>query len=148
MEKTALYKELEEATAKLLEMAHDSCWNTISDNCEFILTEINEDKESNYYDERKLSRTENLNKTPTTLKQVVDELQNIYLKLYDVNLFIFHSMKHKTIIDIRYFLKSKLNPDYQQKIKDNRPMLHCKIGIPPYQTNKEAKFDINWELGG
>jgi len=57
-------------------------------------------------------------------------------------------MKNKTIIDIRYFLKSKLEIDYQPNVKEQEPMLHCKICVPPYLNNKEEKYDVNWELGG
>jgi len=148
MKKIDLYKELDKATSKLLEMARDSCWNKISGNCEFILSEIDKDAEQNFFEERKLRRIQNLDKIPTSLKQAVNELTDIYSNLYDVNLFIFHSMKDKTIVDIRYFLKSTLDVDYQHKIKGNEPMLHCKIGIPPYQINKNDKYDVNWELGG
>ena len=37
---------------------------------------------------------------------------------------------------------------YRSKIKDNDPMLHCKIGIPPYRKDESDKYDVNWELGG
>ena len=129
-------------------MARNSCWNKISDNCEFILSEINEVRASNFYEERKMRKAENATKTPTSLKQAADELKEMYSDLYDVNMYIFHSMKNKTIIDIRYFLKSKLEPDYQSIIKDQEPMLHCKIGVPPYLNDKEDEYDVNWELGG
>ena len=129
-------------------MARQSCWNKISENCEFILSEIDDDKASNFFKERKLRKLENLDKTPKPLKNIAKELQEIYSNLYDVNLYIFQAKRDKTIIDIRYFLKSKLELDYQQKVKDKDLMLHCKIGIPPYQNNKENKYDVNWELGG
>ena len=148
MKETDLYNEIDKATTKLLEMARVSCWNRISNNCEFILSEIDDTRASNFFEERKLRKSENVNKSPITLKQAIDELKEIYTNLYDVNLHIFRSMNDKTIIDIRYFLKTKLEVDYQQQVKDKEPMLHCKIGIPPYQHNKEDKYDINWELGG
>jgi len=148
MKKTDIYKDLNDAKLKLLEMARESCWNKISEECEFILSEIDDNRASNFLEKRKLRNEENLIKSPTALKDCVKELTNIFSDLYDVNLYIFQSKKAKTIIEIRYFLKSKLELDYQRKVYDKDPMLHCKIGIPPYHTNKEIKYDINWELGG
>ena len=148
MKKKSLHKDIDKATTKLLEMARNSCWNKISNNCEFILSEIDDTRASNFFEERKFRKSENINKKAITLKQATDELKEIYTNLNDVNLHIFRSMNNKTIIDIRYFLKTKLDLDYQQQVKDKEPMLHCKIGIPPYHTNKEDKYDVNWELGG
>lgn len=148
MKKTSLNRELEQATLKLLEMARNSCWNKISKNCEFILSEINKDATTNFFEERKLRKNENSNKTPTSLNETVNSLKEIYDNLYDVNLYIFHAKKNKTIIDVRYFLKSRLEHTYQEEAIDKEPMLHCKIGIPPYHIDKENKYDVNWELGG
>ncbi len=148
MNKATLNQDLNEATTKLLDLARNTCWNKISSNCEFILSEIKEDSDSNFYEERKLRRSEDKIKTPTSLTKAVDKLKDIYSNLYDINLYVFQSKKDKTIIEIRYFLKSKLDIEYQQKIKEQEPMLHCKIGIPPHHTKQEDKFDVNWELGG
>ena len=77
------------------------------------------------------------------------ELMLLYDDLYDVNLYIYKALKDKTIIDIRYFLKSSLDKDYLEKVKDKKPMLHCKIVQPPYIHYKsKEKFDVNWDLGG
>ena len=63
-------------------------------------------------------------------------------------MYIYKSEKENTIIEIQYFPKSSLESDFYETIKYNEPMLHCKIGIPPYVNNKSEKCDVNWELGG
>ncbi|WP_221417975.1 hypothetical protein, partial [Fulvivirga kasyanovii] len=52
------------------------------------------------------------------------------------------------IIEVQYYLKSSLEKDYLEDVRNNDPMLHCKVAIPPYLTNNQHKFDINWQLGG
>ena len=37
------------------------------------------------------------------------------------------------------------NPDFQKKVLNIPPMLHCKVSIPPWISDKKEKFDINWE---
>ena len=138
---------LKEATSTLLEMARNSCWNHISDNTSYIISEIKNDPR-NFNIQRIENNKANRKKKPTTLENATADLKSIYDNLYDINLEIYKSGKHKTIVDIRYYPKSALESDYYEKVKNNAPMLHCKLGIPPYVNDKSKKYDVNWQLGG
>ena len=137
-------QEIQEAIPKLLNMARAMSWNIISNNCKFILTEI-KDSDKDFHDQRMLLKKENAEKTPVLLQQVIPTLKALYKNLYDINVYIYKSRKHLTVIEIRYYLKSSLDKDYRQKITDDPPMIHCKVAIPPWLSNKNKKFDINWE---
>jgi len=141
--KNNLELHLKEATSTLLGMAKNSCWNKISDNTSYIISETKNDL---------LKRTErkkiNNKKKTKSLEQIKVELKDIYENLYDINLYIYKSKKDTTIIEIQYYPKSSLEPDFYENVKENEPMLHCKIRLPSYRKNDNEKFDANWELGG
>ncbi|MDC1161874.1 hypothetical protein OAT18_00370 [Tenacibaculum sp.] len=141
--KKNLEQNLKEATSTLLEMARKSCWNKIHENTSYIISEIKESSPNRI--ERK---KENEKKELKTLKKVTSELKLVYENLYDINLYIYKSEKEKTIIEIQYYPKSLLDSKFYKTVKRNTPMLHMKVGIPPYVNNKTEKFDVNWELGG
>ncbi|MBN8851371.1 MAG: hypothetical protein J0H07_05890 [Sphingobacteriales bacterium] len=42
-------------------------------------------------------------------------------------------------------IKSSLDNDYRKKVFNDPPMLHLKVAIPPWATDKKEKFNINWE---
>jgi len=138
---------LKEATSTLLKMARNTHWNTISNNTSYIISEIKNDSR-----DLRIQRLEknkaNRKKKPITLEKATAELKLIYHNLYDINLEIYKSQNNHTIVDIRYYQKSELEPDYYKAVKNNPPMLHCKIEVPPYASNKSKKYDVNWKLGG
>ena len=144
MTKDSLQKEIEEAVPKLLHLARELTWNYISDNCEFILTEIKNGQE-NFHVERQLINGENDKKIPLPFQEIIRTLENLYDNLFDINLYIYEAKKNATIIDIRYYLKSSLDKDYMQKVITNHPMLHCKVSMPRWLSDNKEKFDINWE---
>ncbi len=144
MTKDTLQKEIEEAIPKLLDLARELSWRKISENCKFILTEI-KDNEENFHVKRVLQKKENDKKAPMTFPEIFPLLQNFYGNLYDINLHIHRACKRFTVIDIRYYPKSSLDPNYRQKVLNNPPMLHCRVAQPPWFSNKNEKFDINWE---
>jgi hypothetical protein len=144
MTKDTLQKEIEEGIPKLVDIARELSWNKISDNCKFILSEI-KDGEENFHVQRVSRKKENDKKVPVTLPEMMLALQNLYDNLYDINLHIYRAKKSLTVVDIRYYPKSSLDPYYRQKVVHNPPMLHCKIAQPPWLTDKKQKFDINWE---
>ena len=144
MTSSTLQNEIEEAVPKLLEVARELTWNKISDNCKFILTEI-KNSEDNFQVQRKLRKKENDVKAPVTLQEQMPALQHLYNNFYDINLHVYKATKKLTTIDIRYYPKSSLDPEYRQKVMHNKPMFHCKIASPPWLSDKKVKFDINWE---
>lgn len=145
--KENLEHQLKEATVTLLEMVKNSCWNKISNNSHYILSEITINV-INFKKQKKAQRKLNAQKHPITLKEASNELKKIYGNLYDINLEVYQSKKNETLIEIRYLLKSSLNTDFLRTIKNNSPMFHSKVGIPPYVTNKTKKYDVNWHLNG
>ena len=154
MKKAELENKISEATSSLIDMATDICWNKISRNCEYIMSEIDESIGKNYFERAKIRKKINDKKSPKSLNKIVTELTAIYENLYDINLYIYKSLSNKTIIEIRYFLKTSHTAEFYPTIINNEPMLHCKVARPSYATkppnsNKpEKKFDVNWELGG
>lgn len=148
MTKENLHYDLEEATEKLLGIARDRSWNTISNNCLYIISEIKDSNGKNFFEQRLIRKKVNRNKKPKPLQLAISELESIYENLYDVNLHVFHSTLKQTVVEIQFYPKSSLDKDYVEKVKDNDPMLHCKVAIPPYSNDDKSKFDINWELGG
>lgn len=147
MEKN-IEKEIKNATSTLLEIVNQSCYNNISKKLMFILSNIKEVEGENSFVQLHNRRRINKLKKPKNFNEIINEVKQFYDEAYDINLFVYKSEKHKTIIEIRYFLKSDLDPDYLKKVTNNPPMLHCKVSIPPYIGTRKEKFDVNWELGG
>jgi hypothetical protein len=145
--KETINNDISEAVSSLVEMANNSCWNNISKNHLFILSEINQDGK-NFFLQRIERKKLNDKKTPVPLNEIINDLKIIYYDLHLIELYIYLAKKKVTIIEIQYILKSNFEDDFYEKIKDNEPMLHCKIGIPIYHQDKSNKYDINWELGG
>ncbi|MGC4099792.1 hypothetical protein [Ferruginibacter sp.] len=144
MPQSELQSDIEEMVTRLLAMARDMTWNKISDNCKFILSEIKDSTDAFYAQKRKQKKENDL-KTPVTLQEQMPALQKLYEDLYDINLHIYRTTKEYTVIDIRYYLKSSLDEAYRQQVLQNKPMLHCKVSTPNWLSDKNEKFDINWE---
>ncbi len=125
-------------------MARNMTWNKISGNYKLILTEVKESSK-NSYEQRKVNKKHNDKKKPLTLAELSPILKKLYINIYDINLQIYRATNNMTIIDFRYYLKSSLNKEYLLKVFTNPPMLHCKVSIPPWLSDKNEKFSINWE---
>ncbi|WP_369615390.1 hypothetical protein [Flavobacterium sp. CFS9] len=141
-------EQIENLTIRLLEMVNLYCWNDISENLVYILSDISKVESENFFIQRRNRNKLNKKKRPKSFNEAISDLEEIYDSIYDINLYVYKSEKHQTIIDIRYFLKSDLGSEFDKTIANNPPMLHCKITLPPYRKNDKSKFDINWELGG
>ncbi len=154
MTKAELENKISDATSKLIDMATDTCWNQISRNCEYIMSEIDDSIGRNFFERRKIRKKINDKKSSKSLSGIIDELTTLYDNLYDINLYIYKSLSNKTIIEIKYFLKTSHPKEFYLTIINNEPMLHCKVSKPRYitslpnSTEREKKFDVNWELGG
>jgi len=120
---TTLKPEIKECTVCLLKMVRDHCWNIIPNQVVYVLSEI-EDREGGW-------------------KQMI--LANVYQDLHDIHLYVHRVERHRTIISVEYFLKSKVS--YVMK-KEVPPMLHAKVSLPPYRGEESEKFDVHWEFGG
>jgi hypothetical protein len=143
MTKETLASDLIEASKALVELAKEICWNEISDDYLYILTEI-QNSSDNFEVQQKRRALENSKKIPGKMQSVILELEILYSNIYDINLHIYEAQSDKTIIEIRYFVKSSLDPAYEEKVIDTSPMLHCKVAHPPSLQEGE-KFDVNWE---
>lgn len=148
--KNTLKENLKKATSSLIDMAKELCWNTISDDCVYIISEIDDSVGNNFIERAKIRKKNNDKKTPKSLSEIIPKLHQIFDNLYDINLYIYRALPNKTIIEIRYFLKTSHTPEYYPTIKNNPPMLHCKVATPPYASDffntTKMKFDIHWEL--
>lgn len=144
MTRATLREDIDGAVLDLLNMARGMTWNSISDNCKFILTEI-KDSEESFHEQRRRNRRLNDKKSPMELVEVINLLDRIYDNLYDINLHIYRALEKATVIDIRYYPKSCMSEAIREKVLNNPPMLHCKVSIPFWIFDKSEKFDINWE---
>ena len=91
--KNTLEKDIHNAILKLLEMAREFCWNDISDNCEFIISEIKNSVNTNAFIERIESNKLNNKKSPKSFDWMIKELEEMYTNLYDINLRIYKASK-------------------------------------------------------
>jgi len=146
MTSASLSDDINQMVPRLLNMARGLTWNTISDNCEFILSEI-QDTPIDADEHRKSSKRQNEVKHPVPLHALLPTLRLLYSNLHDINLVIYQAKRERTIIDIRYYPRTSLSEAYRQQVAANPPMLHCKVAIPPWlaSATKQEKFDINWE---
>jgi hypothetical protein len=133
--------------ASLLNLAREKCWNTFSDDCVFIFTEIINGEFENFRELKKETKNQNAKKKPVSFDQALETLRKLYADIYDVNFYVYRALSNKTIVEIQYYPKSSLDMDFFVKVKNNEPMVHCKIEMPPYQEENK-KFDINWLHGG
>jgi hypothetical protein len=146
MKKESLFKEISDAVQSLLNMARESSFNNISENCKFIISEIKH-SDKNFFERNKIRKTDNDKKIPKPLADIILELEILYPNLYDVNLYIYKADKNFTIIEIQYFPRSSHEIEYQKISAIQETMLHCKVAIPAYASESKKKFDINWQLG-
>lgn len=139
-------QKFEGATFDLLQLAKASSFNRISENCVFILSEIEETSMS-FSEQRNIRKKENDKKVPRALSEILPDLLDMYMAIYDFNLYVYKSTQRETIIEIQYYPKSSLDERFRKTIAENAPMLHCKVAIPSYVAAKDEKekFDINWE---
>ncbi|MBK8556016.1 MAG: hypothetical protein IPL65_09755 [Lewinellaceae bacterium] len=84
MTKEHLQQDLTAATEKLLDLAKAHAWNAISDNCLYIISEVEAAVDQNFFAVRKIRKQSNQHKQPKPLPGAVSELKRIYVDLYDV----------------------------------------------------------------
>lgn len=147
MSKENLKENIEICIVNLKRLAQIHCWNKISPNLAFIISDFNEFERSNFFEQRKVRNKINKSKPILSLDAVIEILNKEYKDLYDINLYIFKASKKETIIEIQYYRKSNFKPVYFEFVKNEKTMFHSKISKPYYVKNNN-KFDINWELGG
>lgn len=147
MDIESLRDNIQRCIANLLYLAEINCWNIISPNLLFILSDFNEFEGTNSFEMTWSRNRVNNSKTGFTLDTALEILYKELNDLYDVSLYIFRTSKKETIIEIQYYRKSNFDADYFAVVKDNPPLFHSKISLPSYAP-EGGKFDINWECGG
>ncbi|KAA2222724.1 hypothetical protein [Chryseobacterium sediminis] len=147
MNKENLKESINICITNLLQLAKINCWNLISSNLFFILSDFNEFEGANSTEKRWSRNRINNSKRLLTLDSAIEILHKEFYDLYDVTLYIFRANTRETIIEIQYYRKSNFEADYFAVVKDNPPMFHSKIAMPVYAW-EGGKFDINWESGG
>lgn len=141
--KENLEQHMLEAIPKLLEMARDLTTNDISDNCFFILTDI-EHVDLHPLLKRRLDKVRNDAKTPLPFNQMMAQLLAIYSDLYDINLEVYLAQPGFTVVEARYFRRSAMDENTRLQLMSYGPMLHCKVAHPPGYMDNKQRFDINW----
>ncbi|MCS4303990.1 hypothetical protein [Chryseobacterium sp. BIGb0232] len=147
MNKDSLKDNIEICIVNLQRLAKMNCWNKISPDFVFIVSDFNEFERLNFFEQRKARNKINKHKDVLGLDSVIEILSKEYHDLYDITLYIFKAGRKETIIEIQYYRKSNFEPDYFAIVKKEPPMFHSKISLPNYVV-KGRKFDVNWELGG
>jgi hypothetical protein len=137
---------IQEAVPQLLALGRSLAWNTISDRCLFIVSEIT-DEPTNAHQRRRLTKCLNDAKQPLPLADLAPALHQLHGNLHDINLFIYRATREATVVDIRYYPRSSLTPAYRAQVATLPPMLHVKVATPPWLTQAQPlpKFNINWE---
>lgn len=139
-----LRKDIKGCTASLLALARDCCWNKFSDEVAYIISEIEDEGEGGW--QKIIESRRNKDKLkPMDFAAMMKYVEEIYPEIHDINLFVHKAEKYRTIVDVRYFLKSKAVCETKLETPS---MLHAKIAIPPYRGNDSHKFDVHWEFGG
>ena len=139
-----LEENIKDTTTSLLNLVDEKCWNKISDNCNYILTNVKKLKYSNFHELRKIKQKINSKKNPQDFNSILKTLSKFESDLFDVVLYIFKADTNQTIIEIEYLRKSDLDFAYYETIKESPTMFHAKISLPTNQ-NPTKKFDINWQ---
>lgn len=147
MSRETLEKDIKNSIANLVRLVEKECWNKLSANFSFILSDFNEFKRKNFYELTRSKVEINNKKVPQSLETIIKILRTEYSDLYDIILYVFKAKKSETIIEIEYFRKSNFEPDYLKKVKNNPPMFHSKISMPRYWKGGK-NIDINWHFGG
>ncbi|RXM53139.1 MULTISPECIES: hypothetical protein [unclassified Chryseobacterium] len=147
MNKENLKENIETCIVNLQRLAMINCWNKISPNYVFIVSDFNEFERLNFFEQRKVRNKVNKSKTILSLDSVIEILNKEYQDLYDINFYIFKATKKETVIEIQYYRKSNLDADYFEIVKNEEPMFHSKVS-KPYYAKDNNKFDVNWELCG
>ncbi|SIT08763.1 hypothetical protein SAMN05421788_103403 [Filimonas lacunae] len=138
-----LEDNIRKLVSDLLTMARELTWNTISDNCKYIITEI-KDIQGNIHEEKRLQQKINKQKIPLEWQEIMPTLNALYDNVYDFNLYVYRAKKNVTIIEICYYPKSSLGVAYHEEVLHNPPMYHCKVAMP-WVDDKKKKFNINWQ---
>jgi hypothetical protein len=86
----------------ILMLAEKYCWNKLSPNLSFILSDFNEFKGNTSFELIKSKREINNKKILQSLETIIEVLKEKYSDLYDVVLYVFESKKEKTIIEIEF----------------------------------------------
>ncbi|MFT5779729.1 MAG: phosphoribosylformylglycinamidine (FGAM) synthase PurS component [Crocinitomicaceae bacterium] len=138
-------ENISELVEKVSELAERFCTNSVSDNYEYIHSEIEINPRRNLQIER-IERIKANNKKETlSLETACLFLFKKYSDLFDINVCIHRSHRSKTVIDIRYLLKSSLESSEREVEENVEPMYHAKLTNPPYLLKEGEKYDVNWE---
>jgi hypothetical protein len=144
MNRETLNANLKKMTLALLKMVREICWNTISDNCVYILSETKDGEFLNFFEAVKQRAIRNKKKKVKSFDEMFEEIYALYPTLYEIDFEIFHVKKDVTIIEVQYIT---FDEEIRVKTDDYVPQLHCKFSLPSYRESEE-KFDANWALGG
>ena len=100
-------------------------------NCSYIISKI-KDLELRSDEQFALKISDNKFKVLQKLADLISELEKLYDFFYDVNLYVYKAKHDKTIVEICYYSRLSLNPEYRKQMESNLPMLHYKIVSPIY----------------
>lgn len=140
-----LEAHLREMTACLLVRARAMTYNTLAEDCRYILSEI-AGNQSIITERDRFAWLNQQRLVPHRLAVIMPEVLRRYDNFYDINLCIHQAYRQVTIVDIRYYPKSSLPADYRQRVAQQAPMLHAKVALLWYEVDKSGhKFDINWK---
>ncbi len=135
--------KLHNATIGLLGLAEKLCWNKISPNCVYYLSEDPNDGSDIALDSRVLKKSPKEKLKLQTLDEIMPVLTDLYPDIYDIKLFIRQAYRHYTVIDVRYI---KWDCDYALRNSNGEPLpfIDASIIMPPFYEEGK-KTDVNWQ---
>ena len=80
-------------------------------NCSYIISKI-KDLELRSDEQFALKISDNKFKVLQKLADLISELEKLYDFFYDVNLYVYKAKHDKTIVEICYYSRLSLNPEY------------------------------------
>lgn len=132
----------------LLTEVRSKCFNDISDNVVFVLSDLSESIQMKTIFQNQVERIKrNEKKIPKKFNEILPDVEKLYhKKIYGIHLSIYESTISHTIIDIEYLLVDGLETNHQENTPIEPPKIYYKLEESPYTIKGRTKFDVNWHL--
>ena len=147
MDKDIFSRHLDEATKMVVELTKQHCFNELSDQYRYILTPNvrTVDPKDEHLTKQEIAVLQKWNKQESkllTTEQVVYLLHHDNMVPLWINMTIYESRRHLTIIDL--FCSRRLRGEQDLMHKPVVPPFHMLVPMPP-DYEEGVRFDINWK---
>jgi hypothetical protein len=148
MEKAKFRQHLENSLPMLFDLTKQHCFNSLAENCKFIIQPSGTDFHNDLIDSERQALRKLLQKSSQIFNtdQVIDLLCCDSKVPLWINTTIYESKPNLTIIHLLCSRRRRHESDlYHKAVK--YPPFHVIVPIPPdaWQNDLSEKFDINWK---